>query len=96
MARVNPKIFEPFIDPDKGEWIRIKTGTYENVVWRPVDMTVGDETTDGGVKIDFKIEFLEGPNFKQVEENDKQFETVCGKIIYDIFEEMAAMNDETV
>lgn len=86
MARINPAIFEPFIDPDGGEWIRVKTGTYENVVWRPVDMQF-DEKEEG--KLNFRIEMLEGENLPKVDENDKQFETVCGKIIVDIFEATA-------
>lgn len=91
MSKVNPKIFEPYIDPEKGEWIRFVSGTYKDVVWRPVDIMIGEETVDGsGVDVNYKVEILEGPEFPTVDINDSQFEKICGKVIYDLFEAMAA------
>jgi len=88
MPKVNPKIFEAFVDPEGGEWIRIKSGTYENVVWRPVDIVMGEDNEDGSANMNFRVEFLEGPEFtKMPDENDKQFEGLCGKIILDILQE---------
>ena len=87
MTRINPKLFEPFVDPDKGEWIRIVRGTYEGVIWRPVDMEVGEENEDGSANLNFKVELLEAPEIPKVDPLDVQFEKVCGKIIMDIVEE---------
>lgn len=79
----NPKNFEPFIDPNGGEWIRVKQGKFKDVVWRPVDMKVED-TTDGtgdGI-INFTTEFLGDPP-----KDFNQFEKVSGAILKDILSE---------
>ena len=79
----NPKNFEPFIDPNGGEWIKIKQGKFKDVVWRPVDMKVDDTTDDSGDGIlNFTTEFL-----GDVPKDFEQFEKVSGAIITDILRE---------
>lgn len=75
----NPKNFEAFIDPNGGEWIRIKQGKFRDVVWRPAEMelTEGDQLT-------FQAEFLgEAPN------DIEHFQKIAGSIINDIMVGMA-------
>ena len=74
----NPKNFEPFNDPNGGEWIRIKTGKFKNTVWRPVDMKIED---DEGL-LTFTTEFL-----GDVPEDIDSFEKLSGSIIKDIITE---------
>jgi hypothetical protein len=70
----NPKNFEAFIDPEGGEWIKIKNGKFKDIVWRPVDMKM--ESDDQMV---FSTEFL-GP----VPEDINTFEKLSGSIIKEI------------
>ena len=73
--KVNPKNFESWIDPNGGEWIRVKSGQFADVVWRPADIQMTDEG-----QFSFQAEFFNGV----VE--DKMFEKVAGNIIKDILE----------
>ena len=74
----NPKNFEAFIDPEGGEWIKIKTGKYKDIVWRPADMSL-----DGDEKISFQAEFLSPPP-----EDGAMFEKVAVQMITDIMKDM--------
>ena len=74
----NPKNFEAFIDPEGGEWIKIKTGKYKDTVWRPADMTM-----EGEDKITFQAEFLSPPP-----EDGVMFEKVAVQMISDILKDM--------
>ena len=82
----NPKNFEPFIDPNGGEWIKMKSGKYKDVVWRPTDIKVDDHpdgTGDG--LINLQAEFLgEAPK------DFETFEKVAGSVITDILKETIA------
>lgn len=78
----NPKNFEPFIDPNGGEWIKIKTGKFKNTVWRPAEMKMGDTHDDGSGDLQFQAEFLgEAP------QDINTFEKLAGTIISDILSE---------
>ena len=83
--KLNPKIFEGFVDPSGGEWIRIKSGIYANTVWRPHDLTLSE---DG--RVAFKVEFFEGPGFNVPLETDSHFENVAGGVIEELIKEAAA------
>jgi len=83
MAIVNPKIFESFVDPDGGEWIRITSGKYENVVWRPYDLKM-EETPEGRMTFGFQVEHLNGEGFTKVPENDRGFGKMSGNIMSDL------------
>lgn len=89
MPSINPKLFEPWNDPEGGEWIKIVSGKFDGVIWRPVDM---DMNEDG--KVNFRVETFEGPNSVAPPAEDshdaKTFETVCGKCIKDILSSYAA------
>jgi|DEB0MinimDraft_4_1074332.scaffolds.fasta_scaffold08750_4 hypothetical protein len=74
----NPKNFEPFKDPNGGEWIKIKNGKFKNTIWRPVDMKL--ENDDGFLT--FTTEFL-----GDVPEDINSFEKLSGSIIRDIITE---------
>ena len=74
----NPKNFEAFIDPEGGEWIKIKTGKYKDTVWRPAEMAM-----DGENKITFQAEFLTPPP-----EDGIMFEKVAVQMITDIMKDM--------
>lgn len=78
MMKPNPKNFEAFIDPEGGEWIKIKTGKYKDIVWRPADMSL-----DGDEKISFQAEFLSPPP-----EDGAMFEKVAVQMITDIMKDM--------
>ena len=41
----NPKNYEGFVDPEGGEWIKVKTGMYKGAIWRPADMKLVNEET---------------------------------------------------
>lgn len=75
----NPKNFEAFIDPDGGEWIKMKSGKYKDIVWRPTDVKMDEENADGSGNLSFEAEFL-GP---QPEDFDT-FEKIAGQVIVDI------------
>ncbi|MCG7944784.1 MAG: hypothetical protein JAZ07_00400 [Candidatus Thiodiazotropha endolucinida] len=81
MMRPNPANFEAFIDPNGGEWIKVKTGQFKDVIWRPTDMMVGEEREDGSANLSFTTEFL-----GDVPEKLDLFEKVAGNIIYNIIE----------
>ena len=85
--KLNPKIFEGWRDPAGGEWIRIKSGVYENVVWRPHDIKFPDDDN----RMTFEVEYFDGPGFAKPLETDNHFSEVCGSIIVQILEE--AMKD---
>ena len=74
----NPKNFEAFIDPDGGEWIKIKQGKYKDTIWRPAEMAM-----DGDDRITFQAEFLTPPP-----EDGAMFEKTAVQMIQDIFKEM--------
>jgi hypothetical protein len=82
---LNPKIFEGFVDPDGGEWIRIKSGIYANTVWRPHDLNLSE---DG--RVEFKVEFFQGPGFNVPVETDRHFENVAGSVMQELIQEAAA------
>lgn len=88
MPKINPKIFEPFEDPDGGAWIRIKSGKYENVVWRPHNMVVSEENPDGSADMKYEVEFFEGPGFVVPPADDYGFEKFSGNIMKDILHDM--------
>ena len=75
-----PKNFEPFIDADGGEWIKIKVGQFRDTVWRPVDMSL-DEQPDGSSKLNFQVEFLTEPVTATA------FQKMAGSILYSILQE---------
>jgi hypothetical protein len=87
----NPKNFEPFIDPEGGQWIRIKQGKFKDTVWRPADMKVEDHpnnTEDGMVT--FQAEFLGEPP-----SDIAMFEKVSSEIIKDIILGMVNENSDS-
>ena len=83
--KLNPKIFEGFIDPSGGEWIRFKSGVYKDVCWRPVDLDLVDD------QLSFKVEFFEGPGFVVPPETDTHFERLCGEVLIGMLQEAAAL-----
>ena len=87
----NPKNFEAFIDPDGGEWIKMKNGKYKDVIWRPVDMKVEDhpDRSDDGL-LNFETEFLGA-----IPEDFEGFEKVAGSVISDILKGMANENSDS-
>ena len=89
MATINPALFEGWLDPEGGQWIRIKTGTFAGVVWRPVDLDM-----DESGKVSFRVESFEGPDSVPMPEEGThdatRFEKVCGSCIKDILTEAAA------
>ena len=88
MPRINPAIFEAWQDPEGGEWIRLKTGAFEGVTWRPANMEMD------GDRVKFAAEFFEGPGVTAPPDIDsheyKKLESVCGKCIHDILAGYAA------
>lgn len=76
----NPKNFEAFIDPEGGEWIKMKNGKYKDVIWRPTDMKIDDhpDGSDDGL-LNFQTEFL-----GSIPEDFAGFEKVAGSVINDI------------
>lgn len=66
--KANPANFEPFIDPDGGEWIRIKVGLYKDTLWRPVDMSI-DENNNVSYKIEFLGKTVEAKAFDKMANN---------------------------
>ena len=93
MAQVSKDLYEGFTDPDGGEWIRIKKGTYENVCWRPSDLEMDLSEID---KMQFKVEFLEAPGFVVPPEDDPLVEKLIGKIMSDILNSMITLDDPSV
>lgn len=85
----NPKNFEPFIDPEGGQWIRIKQGKFKDTIWRPVDMKVEDDEKEEG-RVTFQAEFL-GEAPKDIE----MFAKVSGEIIKDILVGMVNENSDS-
>jgi len=79
----NPKNFEAFIDPNGGEWIKMKSGKYKDVIWRPADIKVEDHPSGNGDGIlNFEAEFLgEAPK------DFEMFEKVAGSVITSILRE---------
>ena len=75
----NPQNYEPWIDPNGGEWIRVKSGYFKDVVWRPTDMSFGEEAADGTAPLSFQCEF-----FGKVPEKAVAFEKVATSIVRDI------------
>ena len=73
----NPKNFKPFFDPKGGEWIKITTGKFKDVVWRPVDIKLEEDN-----KLSFSAEFL-----SPAPEDMKVFEQLAGSIIPDSIKE---------
>ena len=84
--KLNPKMYEGFEDPAGGHWFLMKSGVYQNVCWRPVDI----DLPEGSNQMSFRVEFFEGPGFVKPEDTDTHFEKVCGQIIIDVITEMAA------
>lgn len=91
MSTINPKIFEAWQDPEGGEWIRIKSGTFEGIIWRPTDLAMSEEG-----KVSFQVEQFTGPDAVEMppegSHNAKRFEKVCGSCIHDILAESMAAN----
>ena len=76
----NPANFEHFEDPHGGMWIRIKTGQFKDVIWRPSDMKMADKVNeDGSAALDYTLEFL-GDIPKKID----LFEKLSGEILYNI------------
>lgn len=88
--KVNPANWEAFVDESTGNWIRCKHGVYENVIWRPVDVQIGEEEEDGNSPMSFHVEFLESEKNPVPDDNDKNFEKVCGTIISEIIADIAS------
>ena len=82
MMKPNPKNYEAFIDPNGGEWIRVKNGLFKDVIWRPADIAFSDDN-----QITFQAEFLNGVV------TDPMFETISGSIIRDIIEKALSDNE---
>ena len=74
---MNPANFESYIDPNGGEWIRLKRGDVKNVVFRPADIHFTEEGNFG-----FNVELFEGPGITPVtEENQEEFYTQVQSIM---------------
>ena len=83
---MNPANYEAWIDPEGGEWIRLKHGACEGVVWRPADMEINEDGL-----LNFKVELFEGPGIPEItEENSKVFGNFCKGVITDILGREAA------
>lgn len=74
----NPKNFEPFYDPEGGEWIRIKTGKYKDTIWRPSEMKMTEEDTQIRYDLEFLSPIPEGAD-------QKVFAKIASEVINDIF-----------
>lgn len=79
----NPANYESWSDPAGGQWIKVKNGFFKDTVWRPVDMTMGEENEDGSAPLNFTCEFF-GP----VPEKIAAFEKIATAIIRDIIQSM--------
>jgi len=77
----NPKIFEGYIDPDGGEWIRIKSGAFENVIWRPANMNLVEENKG---QVMYNIDLLNDDIKEWKESKKKTFYKLADAIVYDI------------
>lgn len=77
--------FESWKDPEGGEWIRITSGNYDGVIWRPVAISISDDNEN---KINYTVEFFTGPGIKVPSKLDTFFEPTAGAIVKEIMMEM--------
>jgi len=77
----NPKIFEGYVDPKGGEWIRIKSGAFESVIWRPANMELKDDKKG---EVMYNIELLNDNIDTWVSSKKKTFYKLADAIVYDI------------
>lgn len=77
----NPKIFEGFIDPNGGEWIRIKSGAFESVIWRPANMNIVEGKKG---EVAYNIELLNDDIEKWKSTKKNMFYKLADAIVYDI------------
>lgn len=85
----NPANFEPWKDPNGGEWIRMKNGIFKDVTWRPVDMKMEEDNPDGSANMSFTCEF-----FGEVPERYATFEKTATAIVMTILQEMMEAHNE--
>ena len=64
--KMNQANYESYIDPNGGEWIRLKAAAVKDVVWRPTDINMSEEG-----RIGFDVEFLTGPGTTLVTEENQ-------------------------
>lgn len=78
---MNPANFESFIDPNGGEWIRLKhPESVRNIVWRPFNIHITESGAFG-----FEVEFFDGPGVGQISEsNSKDLQNVVNTIMTDM------------
>lgn len=81
MMKPNPKIFEGYVDPNNGEWIRIKSGAFENTIWRPANMKLIEEKKG---EVAYNIELLNDDINNWKESKKKIFYKLADAIVYDI------------
>jgi len=77
--KANPGNYEGWIDPNGGEWIRVKVGQYKDTVFRPAEMELGE---DGEVK--YKIEFF--GEVVEAKAFDKMANSIVSSILYEMME----------
>ena len=83
---MNPANYEGWIDPNGGQWIKLKHGACAGVIWRPVDMQM-----DENDQLKFGVELFEGPGIPTItEENEKVFGNFCKGVITDILGQESA------
>lgn len=73
--------FEYWHDESGGIWIRIKSGTFENVIWRPQNLKIDE---DG--RVSFVTEVFCGPSTTTEipSSTDERFTRICTSCIHDI------------
>lgn len=63
---MNPHNYESWVDPNGGEWIRLKSADVKDVVWRPTDIHM---TEDG--RFGFDVEFFDAPETTPMTEENQ-------------------------
>jgi hypothetical protein len=77
----NPKNYEGYVDPEGGEWIKIKTGMYKGAIWRPAEMKLVNEQTG---EVSYQVELLGGDMKTWNTRAKKVFLKMADSIISDI------------
>lgn len=77
--KANPGNYEGWIDPNGGEWIRVKVGQFKDTIFRPANMSLGDND-----QINYQIEFFgEAVNAKAF---DKMANSIVSSILYEMMD----------
>lgn len=79
--KANPKNYEGWIDPDGGEWIKVKSGFYKDTIFRPANMEIS-QTGEVSYKIEFFGEKVEAKAF------DKMANSIVSSILYEMMDDV--------